>query len=54
MRLRIYPDLPLPRLLRDPFWYSGRMWQRNDDFLERPERKLFDREPTKKPQNGKT
>jgi hypothetical protein len=53
VRLRIYPDLPLPRLLKDPFWWQGRMNQRNDDEL--PEHKLFDRaQPKKTDSNGKT
>jgi hypothetical protein len=55
MSTRVYPSPPLAQLLRSRRWWSGTIHLLNDDILELPERKLFDREQPKKPDsNGKT
>jgi hypothetical protein len=53
MSTRVYPYPPLAQLLRSRRWWSGTIHLLNDDILELPERKLFDRAQPKKT-NGKT
>jgi hypothetical protein len=41
---RVYPEKSLRFLLSDPFWYSGRMHQRNDDVLPSARKPIYGRQ----------